>query len=157
MENVNVKIEVTVSTTIFELPRVKVEVDTLFDKMEVVMKERFNEVKRFLTRRKNDEDMYGNIQYDDIVVVFKNYFYKYILNEVVKNTLSEKDKHNVVENILEFLTEKELEKAILGKPMIYAFEYYIGKLPSDGALTACLHGSTMFLLEKEFLGINNPY
>ena len=84
------------------------------------------------------------------------YFYKSILNEAVKLTFTENGKYDMVANILEALSDEKLKADILGEPMIYAFEMAMRNLPSDGCLTTCLHGSTMLLLEKEFLGRSLP-
>lgn len=151
MQKTLLKIKKEVPTTIFEVPKIKVRVDTLFDEMEDDIKSRFNEIKAFITEDNSKKQMYGNISYDEIVTFFKMYFYKSILNEVVEMTFTQDGKYNVVKNILEVLTEERLKDAIWGEPMVYAFEKFIRNQPADTGLTRSLHGSTIILLEMEFL------
>lgn len=157
MSDVLVKIEKTVPITIFELPQIKLRVDNLFNEIEDDIKVRFDEVKAFITKGEADKRIYGKIEYDEIATLFKIFFYKSVLNDVVEMTFEENDKYDVVKNILEILSYDKLKKAVLGEPMINGFKMAITNLPSDGGLTACLHGGKIMLLEKEFLGINVPY
>lgn len=157
MNEVLVSIKTEVPITIFELPQVKEKVKPLFKKMESEIKARFDEIKTFILDRRNNKEKYEAISYDEVVKVFKIYFYKSILNAVVKITFSDKGKYDVVDNILSLLTEEKLKDAILGKPMIDSFKYVIRKLPHDDCLGTCLNGSTIILLEKEFLGRKIPY
>lgn len=152
MSNVLVKIEKAVPTDIFELPQIKLRVDELFDEMKGDIRARFDEVKAFITKTERDKERYGMISYDEIVDSFKIYFYKSILNEVVEITFTQSGKYNVMENILEVLSDQKLKDAVFGKQMIDAFGMAIRKIPSDSGLVKTLHGSTMLLLEKEFLG-----
>lgn len=157
MSDVLVKIEKAVPTTIFELPQIKLRVDNLFNEMEEDIKARFDEIKAFITKSEADKSIYGKIEYDEIATLFKIFFYKSVLNDVVEMTFGENNKHNVVENILEILSYDNLKEAVYGELMINAFKMAIKNLPSDGALTACLHGGKIMLLEKEFLRQNVPY
>ena len=152
MSNVLVKIEKAVPTDIFELPQIKLRVDELFDEMKGDIRARFDEVKAFITKTERDKERYGMISYDEIVDSFKIYFYKSILNEVVEITFTQSGKYNVMENILEVLSDKKLKDAVFGKQLIDAFGMAIRKIPSSSGLVKTLHGSTMLLLEKEFLG-----
>ena len=155
MSKVLVRIEKEVPTTIFELPEIKLRVDTLFDNMKDDIKARFDEVKAFITKNEGDKRRYGKIAYDEITDLFKIYFYKSIINEAVELTFTENGKYDMVANILEILSDEKLKADILGEPMIYAFEKAISNLPCEG-LTGCVHGGTMLLLEKEFLGRSIP-
>ena len=147
-----VRLETAIPTTIFELPQVKSQVDMLFEKMKDDIKARFEEIKCFIISNSKTDNIYSKITYDEIADLFKIYFYKSVLNDVVEITFMENGKYNVVENILELLSEEKLKNAILGKTMIKAFEKAIRNLPADGGLTTCIHGGTIFLLEKNFLG-----
>lgn len=153
MSDVLVTIEKAVPITIFEVPEIKLRVDTLFDKMVGDIKSRFDEVKGFITKTETDKKRYGEISYDEIASWFKIYFYKSILNEVVEIMFSKEGKYDVIAIILELLSDEKLREAILGKPMIDAFKDVMRKIPSDGGLP--LLGSKMILMDKEFLGI--PY
>ena len=152
MRNVLVKIEKAVPTDIFELPQIKLRVEELFDDMKDDIRARFDEVKAFITKSERSKERYGMISYDEIVAWFKIYFYKFILNEAVEITFTQSGKYDVVENILEVLTGQKLNEAIFGKQMIDAFGMVIRNMPSDSGLVKSLHGSTILLLEKEFLG-----
>lgn len=148
MSEVLLKIEKAVPTKIFDSPNIKEKLDTLFSEADDSIKKRYDEIKTFISRKENDE--YSQIQYNDILALFKIYFCKFILNEAVEITFTE-ERYNVAENILGILSEEKLNAAILGKPMINAFELAIRQMPSDSGCGACLHGSTMLLLEKNFL------
>lgn len=104
MSDVLVRIEKAVPITIFELPEIKLRVDTLFDNMKDDIKARFDEVKAFITKDEGDKHRYGKIAYDEITDLFKIYFYKSILNEVVELTFTENGKYDMVANILEALS-----------------------------------------------------
>lgn len=151
MENVKIGITTNVTPTIFELPKIKERVNSLFEGMENDIKSRFDEIKGFLIGGK-EESRYNKILYDDVATFLKFYFYKVILNEVVEIAFSENSKYDVVEIIIDLLCKEKLKEAIQGKPMIYAFEKTIRDLPSEGGLTGIMNGSTMLLLEKQFLG-----
>jgi len=151
MDKVLVKITRTVPTTIFELPKIKERVNPLFKEMENDIKSRFYEIKDFLTKGKEDS-RYNKICYDDVATVFKIYFYKSILNDAVEVAFSENSKYDVVEIIVDLLCKEKLKEAILGEPMIWSFEKTMRALPSEGGLTGIMNGSTMLLLEKQFLG-----
>ena len=118
MSDVLVKIEKTVPITIFELPQIKLRVDNLFNEIEDDIKVRFDEVKAFITKSEADKRIYGKIEYDEIATLFKIFFYKSVLNDVVEMTFEENDKYDVVKNILEILSYDKLKKAVLGEPMI---------------------------------------
>lgn len=148
MSDITVKIEKSVPITIFEYPEIKERVDALFDAMESDIKSRFDEILDFILKRNDD---FNKISYDNIHALFKIYFYKSILNEAVEITFAENGKFNMASNVFDLLSEERLKQAISGKPMIDAFKLAICKLPTKDALNACLHGSTMLLLEKEFL------
>ena len=152
MSKVLVKIEKGVSTDIFELPQIKLRVDELFEDMKDDIQARFNEVKAFITKTERNEKRYGMISYNEIESLFEICFYRSIINEVVEITFTQSGKYNVVENILEVLSEQKLKDAIYGEPMIDAFGTAIRLIPSDSGLGCALHGSTILLLEKEFLG-----
>lgn len=145
MSEVLLKIEKAVPAKIFDVPNIKEKMDLLFIGAEDSIKKRVDEIKTFITKRNNDE--YNQIEYDDILALFRIYFCKSILNKAIEITFSEDGSYNVAENILGLLSEESLNTAILGKPMIWAFEKAITNLPSN----SIIHGSTMLLLEKKFL------
>ncbi len=157
MDEVLVRIETQVPITIFELPQVKEKVNPLFTQMENAIRTRFDEIKKFITDNRNKAERYEAISYDEVVKLFKIYFYKNILNDAIKFTFSSNNKFDIVDNIIELLTEEKLKTAILGKPMICAFKYLIAKLPNDDVFDAISDGGTMLALEKEFLGEKVPY
>ncbi len=105
---------------------IKSMMDKLFKASDDRIKKRFHEIKTFITRKENDE--YDRIQYEDILAAFKKFFCASIFSGA------------------------NLRDAIFGEPMINAFEKIIQDLPTEDAMEVCLHGSTMLLLEKEFLG-----
>ena len=152
MSEVLVKIEKEVPVTIFEHPKIKVRVDTLFEEMEGDIKARFDEVKAFLIGDRERDKKYSSISYEQITSLFKIYFYKVILNEAVQVTFSEDSEYDIISNILKLLSKEELKKAILGEPMIYAFESATNQFKEESALGMATRGSKKLLLEKEFLG-----
>lgn len=150
-EPLKVRIKVEVPVTIFELPKIKVRVDQLFSDLESDIKLRFDEIKAFITQ-KDSKGEYSKISYDEVAEFFKMYFYKSILNEVVVITFTEV-KCDVAENIIALLSEEKLKAAILGEPMISAFEKGMDSIPTKNGI---VRGSKKLLLEKVFLGIPVP-
>lgn len=140
-----VRIEKSVPLTIFEYPEIKERLDTLFDVMEKDIKNRLDEIMFFLCTNAND--IYKEISYNDVYALFKIYFCKSILNEAIEITFEETGRFNMALNIFDLLSEEKLKQAILGKPMIDAFERHMRALPRRSVLI----GSTMFMLEKKFL------
>lgn len=142
-----VRINKEIPVTIFNEPVLQKQVIELLNGLEEKIKARFNEIITFLEADDTDELSYGNI-----AILFKGYFYKLILNEAVEITFSRYGKYDVLANILSLLTEEKLESAIMGEPMIDAFSNAIRSIPTTSGLSACLNGSKILLLKKEFLG-----
>lgn len=141
-----VRIQKDVPLTIFDEPTLAKQVNTLFNGAEEKMKTRIDEIVKFLEPDTTDE-----FSYENITSLFKGYFFKLILNEAVEITFAGDGNYDILANILSLLSEENLENAIMGKPMIDAFVKAIRSIPTDSALSACLHGSKILLLEKEFL------
>ena len=142
-----VRIKKEIPLTIFDEPVLQKQVIQLFNGSEEKIKARFNEIITFLESDSTDE-----LSYDNIAFLFKGYFYKLILNEAVEMTFSGHGKYDALANILSLLTEEKLESAIMGEPMIDAFSNAIRSISTTSGLSACLNGSKILLLEKEFLG-----
>ncbi len=142
-----VRIEKKIPLTIFDEPVLKEKVTHLFNGSEEKIKTRVNEILAFL-----EEDSTDELSYDNIIFLFKVYFYKLILNEAVEITFSGQGNYDALSNILSLLSEEKLENAIMGEPMINAFSNAIRSIPTNSALSTCNHGSKILLLEKEFLG-----
>lgn len=142
-----VRIQKDVPLTIFDEPSLAKRIDDLFNGAEEKMKARVDEIVKFLESDATDEFSYENISF-----LFKGYFFKLILNEAVEITFAGQENYDILSNILSLLSKEKLETAIMGEPMIDAFSNAIRSIPIDSALSACLHGSKILLLEKEFLG-----
>lgn len=145
--NVVVEIKKNVPLTIFDEPVLKDRVAEIFANSEEKIKSRVNEINTFL-----DMGEVAELSYDNILFLFKNYFYKLILNEVIEIIFSNNKNYDLLLNILELLSEENLEGAIIGEPMIDAFSTAIRSIPVDSGLDACMHGSKIMLIRKEFLG-----
>ena len=142
-----VRIQKDVPVNIFAEPTLAKQVDSLFNSTEEKMKERVNEIVKFLNMDDTKE-----LSYENIAFLFKGYFFKLILNEAVEITFDGKENYDILSNILSLLSEEKMETAIMGKPMIDAFSKAIRSIPNDSGLRAALHGGKILLLEKEFLG-----
>ncbi len=146
--NISVKIEKAIPLTIFDEPVLQEQMDHLFNDAQEKLKARFNEILTFLDSDFTCEEL----PYDKIIVLFKGYFCKLILNQAVEITFTNRGKYDVLSNILSLLSKEKMEAAIMGKPMISAFEVAIGQIPTNDAFSAALNGSKMLLLEQKFLG-----
>ena len=140
------RIKATVPLSIFDEPVLQKQITELFNGLEEKFKARFNEIITFLEANSSDE-----LSYENIMFLFKGYFYKWILNETIEMTFTESGKYDVLSNILSLLTEDNLETAIMGKPMIDAFV-----LANRNRLTALglpeeINGGQRILLERKFL------
>jgi hypothetical protein len=142
-----VRIEKNIPLTIFDEPVLKSRVTYLFNDADEKIKARINEIVTFLKLESTSE-----LSYDNIAFFFKMYFYKLILNEAVEMTFSGEGNYDALSNVLSLLSEEKMESAIMGKPMIDAFTKVICSIPTNSALSACLYGSKILLMEKEFLG-----
>lgn len=133
-------------TVIFETPKIKKRVENLFKSQENEIRMRFNEIMDFIRKDVRNGKRYGNIPFEDILDLFKTCFYNNILNKL-EDISPEKD-NCVEENILEFLSEKNLREAILGQPLIEAFIIAIKKATAKGCIIGCI----LLQLEEDFLG-----
>lgn len=142
-----VRIETEVPLTIFDEPSSKEQVNQLFDGSEEKIKARVDEIVKFLRAESAKELSYSNIR-----VLFERYFYEFILNEAVKVSLTEKEKYNILSNILSLLTVENLEAAIMGKPMINAFTRAIRSMPdTDSLVSPRRRGNMIYLLNHHFV------
>lgn len=149
MKNTLVRIKKDVPLTIFDEPSVSERVNQLFDGQQETIRQRVDEILAFLKVEPAEQ-----LSHDNISFLFKAYFYKSIITDAVEMAFTEKGKYDVKDNIMSLLSETKLKDAIMGRPMIDAFKKAIQSIPPTSALSACLHGSKMFLLEQKFLNIN---
>lgn len=152
MSEVLIKIGMDVPTYIFNVPKIKRRVNTLFNEMEDDIKARFDEIYNFIIEHRKDSKEEYKFSYDEIVASFKLYFYKVIIHEAIKIVFIADGRYDMVDNILKLLSKENLKKAILGDPMISAFEDALKDLPSGTGFSKSLHGSMMLLLQAKFLG-----
>lgn len=138
---VTVKLE-AVPITIFEEQEIRNRLDAFFNEKEKDIKKRIDTVKEAIHI---SED--GLISYDNVISYFRIYICKAVLNEALQITFSEKGKYNILENIIDCLSEEKLEKAIMGKQMIDAISKEISHKESRDVIA----GSEMLLMEKLFL------
>lgn len=152
-----VRIQKDVPLTIFEEPNLAKQVGILFDGSKEKIKSRIDEIIEFL--KSNDHHDLINydseaFSYQNLLPLFKGYFFKSTLNRAVEITFSEQGKYNILSTISSLLSEEVLQDAIMGEPMIDAFSNAIRNLPNDGYLSPALHGADVLLLRKHFLGKN---
>lgn len=96
-------------------PAVKEKADLLFTCNKEKIMEKICELK-------NKENECMHICDEEVFNLFRIFFYKLILNEAIHMALGNMtEKYNINKNILELLTERNLKKAIAGKPMLDAF------------------------------------
>lgn len=150
--NFVIEIKQTATLAIFDEPCVKEKADHLFNTYKEDIENRIQEILYFLKMEPCKE-----LAHDNIAYYFKIYYYKSILYMAVENAVSIERKYNILENVLALLSVSSLAYAIRREPMIYAFSKAISSIPVKNALEKALHGSKIFLLEKEFLGITPPH
>lgn len=142
-----VRIQKDVPLTIFDEPILAKQLNKLFKDSEEKFKSRVDEIVKFL-----ESDFTDKLSYENIASLFKLYFFEFILNEAIEITLAGRRNYDILTNISSLLSEKSLETAIMGKPMIDAFIRAISNIPVDGNLSKIYKGSLKITLEKEFLG-----
>ena len=147
MKKTLVRIQKDVPLTIFDEPALARRVNELFNGAEKKVKRRIDEILKFLKMDSVDE-----LSYENITILFKENFFKSILNEAVEITFAGQRNYDILSNISFLLSEERLENAIMGEIMINAFSRAIRSVPVNSALSACLNGNKILLLEKEFLG-----
>ena len=145
MEKILVSIKQDVPLTIFEVPSIKEKSELLFENNKQIIDSRIDQIMKFLEI--SDEQFYKNT-----VFYFKHYFYKSILNETVKVMFSSNGNYDVISTIISFLSDENLENAIMGEIMINAAEKVVtlNNLRPVG-LDACVTSGKLLLLEREFL------
>ena len=147
-----VRIKKEIPLTIFDEPALTEQVTHLFNGSEEKIKARVNEILAFIGADFLRGDSTHELSYDNIVLLFKVYFYKLVLNEAVEMTFSGRGNYDALSNILSLLSEEKLEDAIMGEPMIDAFSRAIRNMPTTSGLSKATNGCQILLLEKEFLG-----
>lgn len=144
MKERKIAIELKVPITIFESLPIRKRTKELFDDAESTIRNRFDEIKDAIDLKE--------LTYYSTKKLFEFYFYQEISNEAVRIAFSESSgKHNIVDNIMELLTEENLNRAIAGKTMIKACNKAISELPASRTLEYLLHGSKMGKLDRLFM------
>lgn len=139
--------------SVLEQEKIKNRINELFLQNETEIKLQFNEIEKFIDKHATGENWYNNISYDKIVPLLKDRFCKSIVEKAKDNLLSTRKEINE-DVILKLLTTENLKEAILGEPMIYAYEDLIRDIPYEDLYDPIFHGNIIILLEHEYLDWN---
>lgn len=142
-------VECEVGADIFESGPIKNLLDTRFYMFERVIKSRYNEIKLFLKR--NHLVISNQLDYNHIYEHFRGYLYKEALNDAITYVLKSGTTYNIVQALIENLTEEKFYQYIMGKPMINAFERAISILPEGSTLDGTLNRAKVKLLKSKYL------
>ena len=148
--NYMVKIKCNVSNDIFELPSIRNALNSAYVTQGGWIKERYEEIYSYLKEHGlADDDM---LEYAHIFDLFKVYVHKAFLNEAVERVFDvERNEFNMVEVLLDLISERKLRSYIYGEPMVRAFAHALRSISPNSSLEAVSYGSKVLLLEKKFL------
>lgn len=147
-----IQITTCISPKIFDSTNVKPKVEKIFDETKEDFRNRFNQIKNFILIQRKDSCVdYNVISYDEVLIRFKEIFFKKCATVAVEQVFKTEN-HDLEKNLIDLLSIELIENAIMGNTMIEAFSDVIRRIPTDTAFQTCLKGSMIILLEKQFLG-----
>lgn len=144
-------VECEVGADIFETEIIKQRINELFNKFQGKIDARYKKIVMFL--KHNSLIIDETEAYNHICEHFRGYLYKEVLNEAITYAFSKDKTYNVIDSLLQLLTEKKFCEYIMGSPMINAFERYISELPDRSTLDGTLNRAKVTLLKMEYLKV----
>ena len=136
---------------ILQLPIVKNRLTDVFNSLEKEFKIQFNELLA-IAETHPEKSISNQISYEDTIEFFKNYLLIEVLDKAVGTALTgSMEKYNVLDNILDILSEETLLDAIHGIPMINAISAVIKKIPCVEPFDKDVHDSIVSMLKKDFV------
>ena len=88
--------------TIFEQLAIKRREEFLFENAKDIILSRYKELVKEINMTPATE-----LSYDNIISMFKPYFYEEVLNDAIELMFTKQPPYNVIANVLEILTEKK--------------------------------------------------
>ena len=138
--------------TIFEQLAIKRREEFLFENAKDIILSRYKELVKEINMTPATE-----LSYDNIISMFKPYFYEEVLNDAIELMFTKQPPYNVIANVLEILTEKKLKDAVYGQPMISAFNDAIASIPTDNTFEFILNRGKILIPQVKFLGSKVPW
>ena len=122
-------------------------VNSLFDTtIEKKIFHRYNEILIFLQLESRKE-----LLFDNIFELFKSYFFVSLIEEAIEISLTQKGKHDILKNIIDLLSVKKIENAIIGRPMIDAFSEALYQISRNTGLSTSIIDTTIESLVDKFI------
>ena len=139
---------------ILQLPIVQNRLNDVFSNLEEEFKIQFNEL-LIIADTHPEKSVSNQISYESTINFFKKYILIEVLNEAVSIALTgSMEKYNVLDNILDILSEETLLKSIHGTPMINAISAVIKELPCTKAFDKDIYDSIVLTLKNSFMEMN---
>lgn len=145
------RIKKDVPLTIFEEPTVKRHAELLFENSKEILENRYKNLLKELDIAPATE-----LSYDNIISLFKPYFFETVLNDAVELTFTKKTSYNIMFAIYEVLTEEKLKEAVNGQPMLSAFNDAIASIPTSNAIESIINRGRILIPQVKFLGSKIP-
>ncbi len=145
-------INVTIDTDTFTEGKLKASYDLVFETVSGKFEKRFGEIKEFIDEKKKDE--YSYISLELAKEQFEKVFLSNVLMIAIKKSMIPNECHDILQNAIDEVTEKNLTEAIYGQTMIVTIENLMLEHEGQGGIPKVLNGSIIYLLEKKFFDKN---
>ncbi len=131
---------------VFNDPSLKKRINELCITFGQDIKKRYDEIFDFVDLKDKKE-----LSYDNILFLFKNCFYKDILDESIKNSRNQNDMRTTFNSLI---NSQKVQSAINGRTFVDAFIMAIRSIENHDLLDPCIHGGKIMLLKQKYLGVD---
>ena len=142
MRKISITSEEKITMVILNEPEIQKKTKLLYKNAEELFYNRYNEIIDYLVLEPTNE-----FSYENILKYFDPAFLYEMLQIAVEKAITTENKYDLKENIIESLTEENLNKAIMGEPMIEAFRDAINSVPIEDCLDRAHRGALILNLE----------
>lgn len=142
MRKISITSEEKITMVILSEPEIQEKTKLLYKNAEELFYNRYNEIIDYLGLQPVNE-----FSHESILKYFDPAFLYEMLQIAVEKAITTENKYDLKENIIECLTEENLNKAIMGEPMIEAFKDAINSIPAEDAYEHAHRGCLIFNLE----------
>lgn len=149
------RIDEAVTLEFFERPGLKYTTDQLFKNMNACINQKISEIRNMDYIK--DSEFAEIISYEKIYLRFKYRFLKMLLDEAVEMSLTERNKHDVLGNVISLLSKDKIYNSIDGEMIIYAVIDVIKNIETTNPMQSVTLGGIIAALKQKFFVIKPPY
>lgn len=145
-----VRVKCNVSDDIFELSGISNKLSSNFHIEGGQIKERYEEIFEYVKKHTVIEQEL--LSYEQILMLFKAYVRKALINEAVQRVLDvERNQYDIRETLHECITQGKIREYTYREPMVRAFAHAIRNLPPNDSKEGNSCANIIQLIEKKFL------